>query len=347
MAHFEDDSHRRISGQNLPIRVGHRRTIFLWGGVVNGTPLRVISGDPSVLDIQETPQPANSVYRSFTLRALRDADSANVTVSPNADGSAPWDTVTFLIHTAAESGEYYRTQLISTARLHLGAHYLWGAAGASPDELNGMPGRPGSVHILTSPSPGGAHDVQHSVAVSRVVGFCACAGNPWKYNHPNDPPYISDAAHADLSQESETHSYRTVYKSYSNPQRKGVILGEKCEGKRHFDCVGFINFCLSTIFGSGVQAAICGTERSRYRGDYANGFPIAAPNEPHKPGDILIFGGQQIEFEGRQVLAGAHHIGFSLGDGTHMIHASETEYGVVISGIGRDLTRRVRHPRLA
>lgn len=344
MAHIENSEHHRISGETSPIRIGQPRTIYVWGGDFNGNPLSVTSSDPNVLAIQEITQPNDTQanYRKFRLTARRDADSVTVSISPSSDSSQVWDSITLLVHTNAESGQYYRDRVISIARQHLGAHYLWGAAGACPDQLNGMPRRPGSVSILTLASPD-RRDIQNSVAVSRVSGFCTCAGKPSAYGVAT--PYMNDSAGLDLSAETAERSYRTVYKSYSNPHRKGIVLGERCENKRHFDCVGFINYCLSMALGTSMQMEISGNAANHYRG-YANAFAVIPNNQPHQAGDILIFGGTETEVKGRKVIGGAHHIGFSLGDGRQMIHAAETECGVVITGIGNPI-RRVRHPILA
>lgn len=341
MAHFEDDRHQRVSGQTLPIRVGRIRTMYLWGGDSSGGALRVETSHPGVLRITEEPVSRGTApnYRKFVIRATADADEVSVFCSPNGSGSA-WDTVRFIVLTAAESADYYRERLMSIAASHLGAHYLRGAAGARPGQLDGMPGRPGSVHMLTAPIDAG--DIIHSVAACNVAGRNTCAGKPWRPNEPNLPPYQRSVT--DFTAENATHSYRTVHTAYRNVKKPGVILGERCEGKRHFDCVGFVNYCLSAAFGEGYQFEIVGSERDRFRG-YGNRFP--AVTGPGRAGDILIFGGtlRTIESENREVLGGAHHIGFDTGDG-HMIHASETEYGVVRTGIGTDMSRRIRMPRL-
>jgi cell wall-associated NlpC family hydrolase len=344
MAHFEDDSHQRVSGETLPIRVGHTRTLYLWGGNFDGSALAVVASDP-LIQIHEEIRPGGfgPNYRKFTIRATADAETIQVSAGPNADGSSPWDTVTFIVLTAAESGEYYRNRVMMYARTHLGAHYLWGAAGAAPDVANGMPGRPGSVHMWTRAID--PDDIMTSAAICRVSGNNTCAGKPWPPGGPRTPAYIPNSAGMVAGAETPQLSYRTVHTDYRPTRKPGIILGERCEGKRHFDCVGFINYCLSLALGAGVQLDICGDAAHGYRG-YANAMISVRATDPHRPGDILIFGGTESDFEGRTILSGAHHIAFSAGDGANMVHASETEYGVVQTAIGADLTRRVRHPQL-
>jgi len=344
MAHFEDDHHHRVSGETLPIRVGHTRALYQWGGNFDGSPLYIVAADPSVLQIHEETRSGGfgANYRKFTIRALRDANTVQVFVGPNTDGSAPWDTVTFVVLTSAESTLYYRDRVMTLARTNLGAHYLWGAAGACPDMANGMPGRPGSVLMWTRAID--PDDIMTSTAICRVSGSNTCAGKP-RQPGSQTPAYIPNAAGIPAGTETPQLSYRTVHTAYRTNRKPGIILGERCESKRHFDCVGFVNYCLSIAFGESVQMDICGDATHGYRG-YANAMVQVPTSEAHHPGDILIFGGTEVDFEGRRVLTGSHHIAFSVGDGVQMLHASETEYGVVQTGIGADLKRRVRHPRL-
>jgi hypothetical protein len=343
MAHFEDDHHHRISGETLPIRVGHIKTVYLWGGDFNGGNLYVSTSNPTALQITEQPEHRPN-YRKFVIRALQDAGTEQIRASTDQNGTCAWDVFDLVVLTAAESGQYYRDRVMGLAGANIGAHYLWGACGAAPDVANGMPGRPGSVSMWTRSVEG--DDIMTSAAICRVSGDNTCAGRPWIYGHRNVPPFIQRASELDHSNENDRYSYRTVRTAYRSVRKPGIILGERCEGKRHFDCVGFVNYCLSMALGEGTQLAICGDEAHGYRG-YANTMIRLSPTDPHRPGDILIFGGSEIDFEGRRVAAGSHHIAFSVGDGANMIHAAETEYGVVRSAIGQDLLRRVRHPRLA
>jgi hypothetical protein len=98
MAHFEDGHHRRISGEEITIRVGQNRTIYLWGGVVDGHNLTVTSSSPAALQIEES-SPPNNQYRRFTLHARADTGSVDVTVSQT--GGPSWDSLLRVGHAAA------------------------------------------------------------------------------------------------------------------------------------------------------------------------------------------------------------------------------------------------------
>ena len=335
----------RVSAQNLAIRVAQTKDLWLYGGDVSGQPLTVASSDTAigVTEISDkTPQPN---YRHFQLKATQDADTVRISATPGGAGT-PWDYVDYTVLTRTESAEFYSARVMSIAADNVGQHYVWGAAGARPDQRDGMPGRPGSVTLLNQewdPRAGSfRREVQHGVAVCQVVGYNTCAGKAAV--NPSLTPDRLDSVQEDL-----TRSLRTVFKEYSrgSNRRLGVALGERCENKRHFDCVGFVNYCFSMALEESVQNDICGSAESGYRA-WANSYPSVRDD---RAGDILIFGGQEIDFtdsrsgQTRRVLSGAHHIGLATGNGK-MIHAKETEYGVVGPEDVSNITRRVRHPRL-
>ena len=366
MAHFCNDRYERISGQTIPLRIGGRRTVLVWGGIVNGRPLSVLASQQGVLRIEEQPaaRGTNPQYRTFIVRAVRDVDTVNLIISPSNNAADAWDTVTFLVNNAEEQNAYNRNRLITLARSFYGCHYLEGAAGAMPDQLNGMPSKPGGVKILTPERVRSTYhynngDIYTSAAYTDIKGFHSCAGKPWWPNRHDSPPFAANADSLNMSLENGTHSYRTVYMNRNRTRdsppiirRLGIILGERCEGKRHFDCVGFISYCLSMTLETSYIYDISGIADYEYR-SYANNFPIVGRDtQPADlPGDILIFGGTERDYTDsrgvqKRIIVGAHHIAFSLGDGRQMIHAADTQWGVTISSIGRDLTRRIRHPRL-
>jgi len=330
MAHFENNEYYRVSGLELPIRVGKEVTLFLWGGDFDGSDLDVKPSDENVLDIKEDKNGINRPnYRKFKVTAKQDADTVQVFVRPKtAPSNVNWDMVNFFVLTKSErAGSHYRDSVISIARSHIGAHYLWGAAGAMPDLGGGMPSRRGFVSLLKTPVQNG--DLINSTAICEVAGKCTCAGNPWIIANQNDPPYIQDISKANFSLEDKNHTYRTVHKPYAAVKKPGIILGEKCEGKHHFDCIGFVNYCLSLALGKVVHGDIAG---------YANYREVA--DNQRLPGDIIIY-------------QNYHHISFYLNSG-QVINAAETEYGVKISPLSAANPERtdggpiktVRHPDL-
>jgi hypothetical protein len=57
-----------------------------------------------------------------------------------------------------------------------------------------------------------------------------------------------------------------------------IILGERCTGKRHFDCIGFVNFCISQVLSPKWNRSF-----TQYRRDFD---PVA--QRDLQPGDIVI-----------------------------------------------------------
>jgi cell wall-associated NlpC family hydrolase len=109
-----------------------------------------------------------------------------------------------------------------------------------------------------------------------------------------------------------------------------IVLGESCEGVRHFDCIGFVNYCLSVVLCRRVQHSIGQWRRQ------TNAEEITQPGNIHpgdiQPGDILIGGNDT-------------HIGFATGDG-YVIHAKRAAEGVVQESLSRSNSWRY-HGRLS
>jgi hypothetical protein len=64
------------------------------------------------------------------------------------------------------------------------------------------------------------------------------------------------------------------------PRKVGnkIILGERCLGKRHFDCIGFLNFCISQVLSPKWNRSF-----TQYNRDFD---PVAQSDL--QPGDIVI-----------------------------------------------------------
>lgn len=142
------------------------------------------------------------------------------------------------------------------------------------------------------------------------------------------PPYtyISNNNEVKTELAVEGKTFRTVY---FKGKPKGTILGEKCNGVRHFDCIGLVNYCLSMVLGKVVHDSIAG---------YTSRCPDVT-KQKHLPGDIVIYGN--------------HHIAFMLPDGKSVINATDTEYGVKVSNLSiaeradsKGASKIVRHPAL-
>jgi hypothetical protein len=357
---FLNDKRQSVSKQTLPIRIGQKVVLYLQDDPDTKKQQDVGPNDTTVLKVEEKAngQKLPPGLRRFEVTALQDEDTVTLFACPDPVGLKVTDQVTFLVLNKSEARDYYRKKVLEIAMSYDGkAHYLWGAAGAMPDQQNGMPGRPGAVlsfHPAKHKLPN-KNDIMHDVAVCQVSGFNTCAGRPLRLT-PNGV-YITNPLQQltdeQWAQENDERSWRTVYKSYGTG-RKGTILGERCEGVRHFDCVGFVNFCLSTALGESVHHAVSGEGKHLWAG-YANVCPIVRADDD-QPGDILIYNGTEQEVDvpdgkggtyKKKCLTNSTHIAFSLGNGKGRINALETEFGVISETNVGKVTRRVRYPRLA
>jgi hypothetical protein len=355
---FQNEWKQDITEETLPIRVNKKSVLLLREDPKAGKKLTVISRNPTALKVEERGPTDNlpAGTRRFEVTALQDAEEVEVQAVADASGTQVAAYLEYVVLNSQESGAYYRGKVIEIAKHLVGCHYLMGAAGARPDQQNGMPGRRGSVYMYDPSRHKGAtpDDLMHSVATCDILKFHTCAGRAWKLNPPGvmiaDPR--TKLTEEQLAKETEDLSYRTVYKQ---GVRKGIILAERCEGIRHFDCIGFINYCLSIAMGGDVQWGISGTKGSKNNG-YANQMKTITDKNDDQPGDILIYHGEEEKItltdkkggtREKTVILNATHIAFSLGHGKGRVHASDTEYGVITDTSLGNPQRRVRHPKLA
>jgi cell wall-associated NlpC family hydrolase len=106
-----------------------------------------------------------------------------------------------------------------------------------------------------------------------------------------------------------------------NPSRPGLVYGESCVGKLHFDCAGFVRFCYSAVLNVPVGAMRART----YPIWHKSGNDDTLANVDIQPGDILY---------------GTGHVGLATGRteyGAQMpnaaIHAYYARAGVVATPI--------------
>jgi hypothetical protein len=217
------------------------------------------------------------------------------------------------------------------ARTLLGSHYLWGSAGASPGQMNGARYRPGSVP-WNEPS---LHFADLSVCAAKcdVAGHYVCAGRFEKSGGSivsADDPHLTEFLHG--CSEKYANALLAQWDSIGLPQTPRVVRGnnvaaagkivwgENCYGRRHFDCISFVNHVLneSTIPDDRAHGWTGSIEL--YAG---NNWTTEVPlTDPPIAADILI------RFsEGDDGVRHYHHIGF-LNDNNFVIQAEMASAGV-------------------
>ena len=239
-----------------------------------------------------------------TLRIVA-RNSAGVTVD--------WFELSVAEHSANQQD--LRMRVIRLAESMVGSHYLWGAAGACPGQSNGSPGRPGSVRLIENRFDPANPYV--NAASCSVTDYHVCSGRYREVNgtvvQPTDPNLRTFLSSIEREPPTTWRSPNGLWprKMQGSTVTTQIVWGESCVGVRHFDCVGFVNYCLSMVLHQRIQSSIA---------QYNRDTTVVQAGERILPADILT--------------RGESHIGFATGDG-FAIHASESAKGVIKSPIGR------------
>ncbi len=226
-----------------------------------------------------------------------------------------------------------RAKVVQAALSQLGAHYLWGAAGATPGRLDGMPGRPGSVmrvpDVLDPDTPA------LRAAACDVDGYHVCAGRFSRAGGRVVSRGDKDLDQYLLGLNRTQPAHWEPWNGFWPRKMKGrtvaeqIVLGEDCTTKKHFDCIGLVNWCLSKVVGGrGVQLAITHFRIPKDPNAHHICAPVSAGDE--RMGDIVTHG--------------VVHIGFLTGD-RRVVHASQSSDGVIVeSYLANDWDKPVRYP---
>lgn len=312
MAHFiRPSNNERISGQSIQLQAGSRFEVGLWGCEESPGVELVVA--PAVFGSATATR--GSKRATVRLWTILPAACGPIRIEARAAGGATWDWFELAVTERSAILDSQRQRVIQIATSMVGCHYLWGAAGASPGQQNGMRGRPGSVNLVTNRFDA-ANPCVHAASCS-VDGYHVCAGR------------YRTAPGGRVARSTDT-DLRTFLQqiagqppaSWQSPSglwprmmegktvTKQIVWGESCVNVRHFDCVGLVNYCLSQALNRSIQDSI---------GGY-NAHTRDVTRDPNVlPADILT--------------RGTSHIGFAMGDG-RVVHASESSRGVVIDPMG-------------
>jgi hypothetical protein len=157
-------------------------------------------------------------------------------------------------------------QLILEARQHLGCHYVNGAYGAIPmsDESQdggGLPNRPGGVVLIADAKrldptvQSKLNAIAVKAATMTVKEYCVCAGRYLNAGGSTITPEDGDLKGylSSLGKDPKSWpNYKTKLtprRSYGPGENGALVWGEDCTGIRHFDCITYVNYCMSQIQG--------------------------------------------------------------------------------------------------
>jgi hypothetical protein len=195
-----------------------------------------------------------------------------------------------------------RQQLIQIAKKQAGSHYLKGAMGQIPGA--------GGLELLANNVDAPTNE-QHFFTAKNSHN--KCSGRHGKFNDKNRP--IGDPRNPLHLAHPEGYCwYRVVTWKDENK-----IYGESCKDKVHFDCSGFVNWCLMKVSRTfGTKRLLISEIRSLCEAVCTTGVK----HDDLCVGDILI-------------RRNDHHHGFALGEATNQVVQAEWEStGVVIGSVG-------------
>jgi hypothetical protein len=159
---------------------------------------------------------------------------------------------------------------------------MWGGAGNTPGQSDGAWYRSDHVKLhenvpnLDDPDQNPLETLRASVPtlfaayVNSSDQALACAGRAAQYtgDMPTSVPARFDLKLKNLTRDqieelAEKSENLATYRwprpngnLYTNDASHSTVWGESCIGKRHFDCIGFVNWCLSTTLQKHVQYGI-------------------------------------------------------------------------------------------
>lgn len=217
-----------------------------------------------------------------------------------------------------------RVQLVTTAQSQIGAHYLMGATGGIPDICAPLVWYFQS-RVEMYPNTFTRQRPVLYAARTRLSRDFFCAGRSDIYTQslsapkPRVHPVPNNAEELNRAGNPNNFLWPRTSESMGGP----IVFGESCLNKRHFDCVHFVNWCVSCVLGRPVQKSIDQWfEESRH----------VLPGAPDPMIARLGQGAAQVWVGDIEISRANGHIGLLTGDivtpQQHMVHAQSTGFGV-------------------
>ena len=231
-------------------------------------------------------------------------------------------------------------RVIEIAKGLQGSHYINGGYGATPGQMNGCPCRPGGISLICDqahlniplnlnnrPSNLAVQAAAMTIATKFGVRYSVCAGSYTRTGgrigsegEPALTAFLDERKGVPVASWPSTTGQLTPRRAFG-PGAKGgdlggvLIWGESCEGKQHFDCVGFVSYCYWKATGKVIQLEISAWAS----GIVGKVFDLAVTKPTPMDGDIIIIN--------------PHHIGYVCADGT-VVQSQDTHIGVTVSSPG-------------
>lgn len=240
------------------------------------------------------------------------------------------------------------SKVIGIAKTMLGSHYINGGYGATPGREDGCPCRPGGIKLIADPNrldPNVIRPAEKSLAVlaaeMSVKTYCVCAGN-YASQGGRDAvasdremlDYLASLKSKQPNQWTPHQTGLTPRRAYGPGQGGGdsggkLVWAKPCTGVRHFDCVGFISFCIWKATGSVIQLDIAAWRKPNQVGTV---HYLRAHTETDKEGnkkEIAANPPAALQ-DGDIIVKADHHIAFVTAGGV-IYEAQDTHIGVTAS----------------
>ena len=279
MAHFFDAT-TTAPLLACPIQVGQKTTVGLYGGDFFGNDLGVFI-DQNLVNMQEKSRQNN--FRYFDLTGLKAGQTTLHAYAGLYDFAFPIEVkITKKLFTP--QGKLAERKAITDEALsHVGkAHYVWGAAGNTPGLPDGASFRRDLVKLL--PNSFSQKEPLVRTAWTGIEGINTCAGCSSKYTQVSSQS-MSDYLKAGKDEPGKNGLFPRIWKFKGKIQPRGasnngLVWGESCIGKKHFDCIGFVEYCVGKVWSQPVNFQVDIAALFNNPGNY--GFAIVTD-----PTDIL------------------------------------------------------------
>ncbi|MER2557758.1 MAG: hypothetical protein ABTQ93_09815 [Candidatus Competibacter denitrificans] len=230
---------------------------------------------------------------------------------------------------SAPDKAHIRALIVATAAQEaaLGAHYINGADGGIPGknaagEAGGGLSASRKIFLLED------HTWENLAVHAAMYGKSVCKG---RYEAVGGKKFITNQPDLDALKYAYMMELKLLPpgngKAFAGTglyPRRGrskpgdtIYLGEDCRNKRHFDCISFVNWVLTTV----LKRLVWFQEKDYFKGTKMGAKILPATHIPLMNADI----GVRIDAKGHE------HIGFLTVDGK-MIHARYPEAGVQVTG---------------
>jgi hypothetical protein len=151
-----------------------------------------------------------------------------------------------------------------------GPHYLWGAQ-ADGHMLPDRPGPPDSNTFMRCAA-------LHLGNINDGV----CAGRPEAADVKSKPKWDRQNAKAPGAQFRWPRYFKDTSTDGSPKVKEGLVWGEDCTGKKHFDCAGFVRYCFRQVLGSAIPT-------TNMHGSCDTIWPSTDPSAPNSIGSVDIW----------------------------------------------------------